>query len=311
MTQPSSHSQNKLVFGLPESMCTIELIASDMDGTFLDADHNVSDAVLDAVNRLESHTDILICPATGRSRMSALKKLATKGIEWSNRPGVYLNGAIVYGPSGEVLYENTFRMDILEALISEFEDDTSVAVVMPCSGDTTHAPQICEISLHLHTDYADPYPANHAGYKQMRDRLPDLKVHMVAVMTKDCRASEDQVFERVKRIVSRFGSLDEFSVVRPIPRMISIMPRNTSKGTGLLALCKGLSICPSRVAALGDAGNDIEMLRMVGCGVAMGNAKDEVKMHAKLVVNRNDHAEMPGVAQFIHHVIDRSPMKQV
>ena len=32
--------------------------------------------------------------------------------------------------------------------------------------------------------------------------------------------------------------------------------------------------------AFGDGVNDIEMLEAVGTGVAMGNAKDEIKAHA-------------------------------
>lgn len=35
--------------------------------------------------------------------------------------------------------------------------------------------------------------------------------------------------------------------------------------------------------AFGDGKNDIELLQTVGMGVAMGNASDEVKRHAKAI----------------------------
>ena len=41
--------------------------------------------------------------------------------------------------------------------------------------------------------------------------------------------------------------------------------------------------------AFGDGGNDIQMLSHVGLGVAMGNARDEVKKYAKYVTSDVDN----------------------
>ena len=46
--------------------------------------------------------------------------------------------------------------------------------------------------------------------------------------------------------------------------------------------------------------NDIEMLQTVGCGVAMGNAVDEVKAAANYVTATNDE---DGIAQVIKKFI--------
>lgn len=40
------------------------------------------------------------------------------------------------------------------------------------------------------------------------------------------------------------------------------------------------------VYAFGDGLNDIEMLKTVGTGVAMGNAHEAVKLHADIVTER-------------------------
>lgn len=60
----------------------------------------------------------------------------------------------------------------------------------------------------------------------------------------------------------------------------------------------------TREAAIGDSNNHIEMIYCAGVGVAMGNANENVKAHAKYVVNRNDHPDLPGVAQFIQWVME-------
>ena len=50
--------------------------------------------------------------------------------------------------------------------------------------------------------------------------------------------------------------------------------------------------------AFGDGGNDIEMLRHVGIGVAMGNAKDEVKACADYVTTSVDD---DGIVNALRH----------
>lgn len=48
--------------------------------------------------------------------------------------------------------------------------------------------------------------------------------------------------------------------------------------------------------AFGDGSNDLKMLKEVGTGVAMENAKDEVKEAADYIAGLNDE---DGVAKFI------------
>ena len=54
--------------------------------------------------------------------------------------------------------------------------------------------------------------------------------------------------------------------------------------------------------AFGDGHNDIDMLKLVNIGVAMGNAKDEVKEAADEVTDDIDH---DGIYQALkrHHII--------
>lgn len=54
------------------------------------------------------------------------------------------------------------------------------------------------------------------------------------------------------------------------------------------------------VAAFGDAENDLEILGGVGLGIAMGNAIEEVKKVAKIVIK---HTDEDGLAQFIEKLI--------
>jgi hydroxymethylpyrimidine pyrophosphatase-like HAD family hydrolase len=51
------------------------------------------------------------------------------------------------------------------------------------------------------------------------------------------------------------------------------------------------------VVAFGDNYNDLSMLEAAGTGVAMGNAVDEVKARARVVIGDN---ESTSIAEFIY-----------
>lgn len=68
---------------------------------------------------------------------------------------------------------------------------------------------------------------------------------------------------------------------------LALMHPNCSKASGVKALAGQFGIPLEQVMALGDNNNDIEMLRSVGWGVAMGHASDTVKAAARAVTGSN------------------------
>lgn len=88
------------------------------------------------------------------------------------------------------------------------------------------------------------------------------------------------------------GGFGYFDVVQP----------GVSKATGIRALMDAFGIDASEVMAFGDAGNDADMLRLAGVGVAMGNASDELKSIADLVC---DPCEEQGVLKVLEEVFGR------
>lgn len=77
-----------------------------------------------------------------------------------------------------------------------------------------------------------------------------------------------------------------------------ITPQGVSKGTGLQDLCRVLDIPIDQAIGVGDAFNDVPMLRMAGLGIAMGNSNEAALKAADVIVGDNDH---DGIAE----VIDR------
>ncbi len=65
--------------------------------------------------------------------------------------------------------------------------------------------------------------------------------------------------------------------------------KGVNKGSGLERLCGLLGVPMAECIAVGDADNDIEMLRAAGLGAAMGNAAAHVKTAADRIVSDLDH----------------------
>jgi hydroxymethylpyrimidine pyrophosphatase-like HAD family hydrolase len=82
--------------------------------------------------------------------------------------------------------------------------------------------------------------------------------------------------------------------------ILTITASTASKGAALQAACAHLGLQTCDVVAFGDAENDIEMFRVAGASVAMGQADDDVKAMATAVTLRNDEA---GVARAIERLL--------
>ena len=67
---------------------------------------------------------------------------------------------------------------------------------------------------------------------------------------------------------------------------IMVLPPGIDKASGLRTALDDIGAPPSATVAVGDAENDIDLLRSAGLGVAVANALDSVKESAGLVLDR-------------------------
>lgn len=70
---------------------------------------------------------------------------------------------------------------------------------------------------------------------------------------------------------------------------IDLIIPGVHKAHGLVKLSNLWGITPSKIAAFGDSGNDIEMLSYVGSSFAMKNAQPEVKNVSNGIIGSNNH----------------------
>ena len=87
-------------------------------------------------------------------------------------------------------------------------------------------------------------------------------------------------------------------VVRWWDRACDIIPCNGGKDIGIQKILDYFNFNKDEAMAFGDGGNDISMLKYVGTGVAMGNAKDNVKAIADYIT---DSVQEDGIISALKH----------
>lgn len=84
------------------------------------------------------------------------------------------------------------------------------------------------------------------------------------------------------------------------PLFTDIAPKGNDKQFGIARMAAHFGIGQDEILAIGDGGNDKRMLQYAGVGVAMGNAKDDVKACADYVTTSVDQ---DGVANALNRYI--------
>jgi hydroxymethylpyrimidine pyrophosphatase-like HAD family hydrolase len=270
----------------------IRVVASDMDGTFLDPHHLPLDATVEAAKKAENKGYHFLF-ATGRNRASAQNKVG-KSFDLSKRSGIYLNGAIVYGSNGSLLSERavdsklTVRMShvacfpffrfipfVTQAEVIQFAKTHSKCGINLCCGDDFFCCSERKVVMHLHNVYADPKPILlEGGYEAQNIRT----VHLVCAHTPRSRhilsgltqtqlvsqihvltkaEDQDAIYDDLVKITNKYG----FLLSRNLPTDLAITHPKAHKADGLQSLCESLKFdMGSQALAIGDSGNDVTMV---------------------------------------------------
>ena len=231
-------------------MPPVELVVTDLDGTFWHTDDHVPQPVLDAVVELEGR-GIPLLVATGRRLASTRGPLAAHGLA---PPAIVLNGALgVDLASGERFHVAPFPVDGALAALDAF---TSVGLSPVVYVD--HA----RFDVLLGTR-PDTNPAHVRALGDTADVRDDLRAAVASTPVLGF-SMIGVPFERAEAARTAIGDGAEVHVDRAIdfPGMASltVAPLGQSKWDGVLAYCEQQGIDATRVLAVADGPNDLELL---------------------------------------------------
>ncbi|MDE7233799.1 MAG: HAD hydrolase family protein, partial [Ruminiclostridium sp.] len=86
------------------------------------------------------------------------------------------------------------------------------------------------------------------------------------------------------------------------PMYYEMLPEGISKGYGYRRLLELLGRDDLFTVAVGDFGNDYDMVRSADFGAAVANAQEDVKRAAKVVLRDNTHAPISQLIELIEGI---------
>ncbi len=124
-------------------------------------------------------------------------------------------------------------------------------------------------------------------------------------MTLDVNGDDYNVVNRIKEELIKMG-VEESYAVETSGYAVHLRPIECSKAAAIRRLCELINVDCSTVAFIGDSDIDAEAFKVVGLGVAVGNATRRAKEYAKLIT-RNPSGR--GVAEFIELIMNGALMR--
>lgn len=260
-------------------MSKYKLLAIDMDGTALTSTKKISPRTHAAIENLLKR-GIHVVTSTGRG----LAELVDYREDFRlMHYGILITGGIVYDffkrtPIASHAVDEATMFKLIDfgleerAMIHLLTLNDSIAR----EDDIQH---MADFGMAVYRDIFNRICLRVDDFKQYIRDNPG-KVSKVNLYHRD-RAARD-------RNLARMSALN-LSISFTESNNLEASPKGINKASGLVELCDYLNVDIAETVAVGDGLNDREILQAAGVGVAMGNARDEIKQLADFVTLDNDH----------------------
>ena len=268
------------------------MIGMDLDGTLLTTQKELTAYTKDVLRRAIDQ-GIVVMPATGRPIAGVPKELLEiPGIMYA----VTANGGrIVDVRTRETIYECLVPPETAERLMDVFEHYDTLREIYYDGIGYAQEDGLMRIDRYLDSQPMIRYMLS------TRRTVSDIRKKM-----KEENRGADKVQGLFVSVEDRDAAREELKAIPGIEatgaleKNIEVNAQGVNKGSVMVRLGERMGICREEIMAFGDGLNDLRMIREVGTGVAMGNARDEVKAAADYIALSNDEE---GVARFIEEYV--------
>ena len=260
----------------------IRAIAFDLDDTLLRSDLTVSDYTVDVLRRAADR-GIIILPASGRTRDSMFPTVQRIGCADAF---ISCNGADVWTPDRELIMQELLPVALAHE-VARFAAERGIY----CQ---TYSPSRFYFSVD--NEYAVSY-ANSSSLEGefVGDLTAFIQTPVTKLLMMDTPEKIAAMYEEAKTIFAGRASMTCSK-----PYFLECNPLKATKGNALKWCADHFGFRMDELLTFGDSLNDVSMLAAAGIGVAMGNAREDVKAMGFPVCLTNDE---DGVARYIEEYI--------
>lgn len=257
----------------------IKLIVSDVDGTLIGKNENL-EKDLRELQQVLNEKKLMFSIASGRGYASVKNLLSILSLHC---PIILNNGAVIVEPdNNRVLEEEWFTAASVKRAIETADSKEMIILLSTDAG---------EFVYREHPYAKRKLEKDGISYGRLeKGRIEELKLYKLQITDSD---KEGRIDEALSGLDLQRG---ELKTIRYNSRFADIMPIGAGKYEGVKKLAAYLNIGLDEVMTIGDAKNDIEMVKSAGLGAAVGNASESLKEVADYV---SDHPYTEGVIDSI------------
>lgn len=254
----------------------IKLIATDLDGTLLNSNKEISQYNQKIIKKLINEYNINFILSSGRPYEGI--KNYNKILE-NNNLSIIFNGASIVDNSGKVIYKQTVEENYAKTII-KLSEKYDVCVHVYDNGKYIVSKEDFPIKSYVQIEKT-------VNVVVGLENTDDYNFDKILIL------GQRDILEKLKKEID---SLNCVHTCFSGDLFLEAINKEANKGNALKRLCKIKKIDIKETITFGDNFNDIEMIEYSGIGVAMGNAEEKVKQKADYITLSN---EEDGVGKFL------------
>lgn len=263
-----------------------KIIFSDIDGTLLNKERELSPATIKAIKKLKNNIPFVLISA----RMPSAMRHLQKELDISHLPIICYNGGLILN-NDLTLSSTEIPMYIIESLHEwNYKNPCHLSLY---HRDEWYVPKMDQWALReINNTKVNPEVlSNSETIRQWKTKGKG--AHKIMAM-----GGEEKIDEIRDFLESTFPG--ELHLYRSKNTYLEIAPKSISKFTAIeILLDQHFGFDVEEAIAIGDNYNDVEMLQKIGHGVAVGNARPEAIEAAKQVAG---HSVEDGVARILEEI---------
>lgn len=273
----------------------IQIVATDVDGTLLNTNHELPQENLEVIKEIINIGKHVVI-ATGRPPLEVQNLLEEIGMPL---PIICANGAVILDEKCKEIAKDCLTVDnvrnvvyLLDYMGFYQEIYTSKGNFIKNFRNPRHANEMLKIMLDSHPNRTMEGLLSFLNERIERGSLflvndydeflcrEDIEYYKIFGVNTD-----DTMIEKAKEIIEKDFDL---AVTTSWSNNIEINTLTASKGNALLTYAELLGCSRGQTMAIGDYLNDFPMLEKAGLSIAMGNAHEKIKEKCDYVTGTND-----------------------
>ncbi len=251
--------------------CDVRLVISDVDGTLVNRNKQLTPAVVTAVRQLHD-AGILFSMTSSRPPLGLKNLINALAVA---QPVGAVNGAIFVTPDMSLVDQKLLPGEVAELVMETILDHNLDVWVYTAFEWFVRDPQAPHVARECHTVSFTPQVT------------PDLSPWL-GQATKIVGVSDDVAAVAGCAAAVRQVCGASVSATCSQPYYLDVTHPDANKGAVVNALSQMLDIPTAQIATIGDGPNDVLMFAQSGFSIAMGNANAEVQGCAHCVTRSNE-----------------------